>query len=96
MKVVINYVKGTPIGTLNGVLLSLSVPKLGSIANEAILDDSGIDPSIVDEVILGNILTVGIGQAPYRQAAIYSILSDKTERLTINSFSIGKSWMNLI
>jgi Acetyl-CoA acetyltransferase len=96
MKVVNTSAKRTPIRTLNGVLSSLSVPKLGSIANEAILDDSGIDPSIVDEVILGNVLTVGIGQAPYRQAAIYSSLSDKTERISINSFSIGKSWMILI
>jgi acetyl-CoA C-acetyltransferase len=67
MKVVITSAKRTPIGILNRGLSSLSVPKLGRIAIKAVLDDSGINPSIVDEVILGNVLA-GIGQAPCRQA----------------------------
>jgi acetyl-CoA C-acetyltransferase len=84
MKVVITSAKRTPIGTLNGVLSSLSAPKLGSIAIKAVLDDSLINPSLVDEVIMGNVLTAGLGQAPCRQAAIYAGLPDKTECLTIN------------
>ena len=84
MKVVITSAKRTPIGILNGGLSSLSAPKLGSIAIKAVLDDSRIDPSLVDEVIIGNVLTAGIGQAPGRQAAIYAGLPDKTECLTIN------------
>jgi acetyl-CoA C-acetyltransferase len=84
MKVVITSAKRTPIGILNGGLSSLSAPKLGSIAIKAVLDDSRIDPFKVDEVILGNVLTAGLGQAPGRQAAIYAGLPDKTECLTIN------------
>ena len=84
MKVVITSAKRTPIGILNGGLSSLSAPKLGSIAIKAVLDDSRIDPSKVDEVILGNVLTAGLGQAPGRQAAIYAGLPDKMECLTIN------------
>ena len=84
MKVVITSAKRTPIGTLNGGLSSLSAPKLGSIAIKAVLDDSLINPSHIDEVIMGNVLTAGLGQAPCRQAAIYAGLPDKTECLTIN------------
>jgi len=84
MKVVITSAKRTPIGTFNGSLTTLSAPKLGSIAIKGILDESGIDSSIVDEVIMGNVLTAGLGQSPCRQAAIYAGLPDKTECLTIN------------
>jgi acetyl-CoA C-acetyltransferase len=84
MKVVITSAKRTPIGTLNGCLSSLSAPKLGSIAIKAVLEDSLINPSQVDEVIMGNVLTAGLGQAPCRQAAIYAGLPDKTDCLTIN------------
>jgi len=84
MKVVITSAKRTPIGTLNGCLSSLSAPKLGSIAIKAVLEDSLIHSSQVDEVIMGNVLTAGLGQAPCRQAAIYAGLPDKTECLTIN------------
>ena len=84
MKVVIISAKRTPIGILNGALSSLNAPKLGSIPIKAVMDDSMITPSLVDEVIMGNILTAGIGQAPCRQAALYAGLPDKTECLTIN------------
>ena len=84
MKVVITSAKRTPIGSLNGSLSSLSAPKLGSIAIKGVLDESGIDPAIIDEVIMGNVLTAGVGQAPGRQAALYAGLPDKTECLTIN------------
>jgi acetyl-CoA C-acetyltransferase len=84
MKVVITSAKRTPIGILNGGLSSFSAPKLGSIAITAVLNDSKIDPFLVDEVILGNVLTSGLGQAPGRQAAIYAGLPEKTECLTIN------------
>ncbi|MDR3667739.1 MAG: acetyl-CoA C-acetyltransferase [Ignavibacteriaceae bacterium] len=84
MKVVIVSAKRTPIGILNGSISSLSAPKLGSIAIRGVLDESGIKPALVDEVIMGNVLTAGLGQAPGRQAAIYACLPDKTESLTIN------------
>jgi acetyl-CoA acetyltransferase len=61
MKIVNISSKRIPIRTLNGVLLSsISAPKLGSIAFKAVLEDSRIDPSYVDEII---VLTTGIGQS---------------------------------
>ena len=84
MKVVITSAKRTPIGTLNSSLSSLSAPRLGSIAIKGVLDESKIDPSIVGEVIMGNVLTAGLGQAPGRQAALYAGLPNNTECLTIN------------
>lgn len=83
-KVVITHAKRTPVGSFNGSLSSLSATQLGSIAIKAILDESKIDPNLVDEVIMGNILSAGLGQAPARQAAIYAGLPNKTECLTIN------------
>jgi len=84
MKVVITSAKRTPIGALNGILSSLNAPKLGSIVIKSVLEDSRIDPACIDEVIMGNVVTAGLGQAPGRQAAIYAGLPDKTECLTIN------------
>ncbi|MBT8387774.1 MAG: acetyl-CoA C-acetyltransferase, partial [Ignavibacteria bacterium] len=83
-KVVITSAKRTPIGALSGTLSSLSAAQLGSIAIRGVIEDSKIDPSIIDEVIFGNVLTAGQGQAPARQAAIYAGLPEKTECMTIN------------
>ena len=83
-KIVITSAKRTPVGSFNGVLSSLSAAQLGSIAIKSVLDDTKIDVNLVDEVIMGNVLTAGQGQAPARQAAIYAGLPDKTETLTIN------------
>ena len=83
-KVVITHAKRTPIGSFNGSLSSFSAPQLGSIAIKAILDESQIDTNLIDEVIFGNVLTAGLGQAPARQAAIFAGLPERTEALTIN------------
>jgi len=83
-KVVITEAKRTPIGSLSGSLSSFSAAQLGSAAIKAVLENSNIDKNLIDEVIFGNVLTAGQGQAPARQAAIYSGLPDKTECLTIN------------
>jgi acetyl-CoA C-acetyltransferase len=83
-KVVITSAKRTPIGSFNGSLSSLSASKLGSIAIKGVLDDSKISPELIDEIIMGNVLTAGIGQAPARQAAIFAGLPEKTECMTIN------------
>jgi acetyl-CoA C-acetyltransferase len=83
-KVVITEAKRTAIGSLGGVLSSFSAAKLGSFVIKAVLENSGINKNFVDEVILGNVLTAGQGQAPARQAAIFAGLPDKTECLTIN------------
>jgi len=83
-KVVITSAKRTPIGSFGGSLSSLSAGQLGSIAIKGILEDSKISPDLIDEVIMGNVLTGGQGQAPARQAAIFAGLPDKTECMTIN------------
>lgn len=83
-KVVITHAKRTAVGSFNGSLSSFTAPQLGSFVIKALLDESGLDKNLVDEVIMGNVLSAGLGQAPARQAAIYAGLPDKTECLTIN------------
>ncbi len=83
-KVVITAAKRTPVGSFNGALSSFSAAQLGSMAIKGIIEDTKLDSNIVDEVIMGNVLTGGQGQAPGRQAAIFAGLSEKTECLTIN------------
>lgn len=83
-KVVITSAKRTAIGSFQGVLSSLTASKLGAEAIKAVLEESKIDLNLVDEVIMGNVLAAGQGQAPARQATIFSGLPNKTEALTIN------------
>ncbi len=83
-KVVITSAKRTPIGSFGGTLSSLSASKLGSLSIKSVLETSKINPALIDEVIFGNVLTAGQGQAPARQAALYAGLPNKTECLTIN------------
>lgn len=83
-KVIIAAAKRTPVGSFNGVLSGVTAPQLGSTAIKALLEETQINPELVDEVILGNVLSAGQGQAPARQAAIYAGLPVKTEALTIN------------
>ncbi len=74
----------TPIGSLLGSLSDLSAPQLGAVAIKAAVERANLDPNRVDEVIMGNVLTGGVGQAPARQAAIYAGLSKHTACMTIN------------
>jgi acetyl-CoA C-acetyltransferase len=83
-KVVITQAKRTAIGAFSGSLASFSAAQLGSFAIKAVLENSKIDKNLIDEVIFGNVLTAGQGQAPARQAAIYAGLPNKTECMTIN------------
>jgi acetyl-CoA C-acetyltransferase len=83
-KVVIISAKRTAIGSFSGSLASFSSSQLGSFAIKSVLEDSKIDKQLVDEVIMGNVLMGGQGQAPARQAAIFAGLPNKTECLTIN------------
>ncbi len=83
-KVVIVAAQRTPIGSFMGSLSSIPATKLGSIAIEAVVNKTGMDKNLIDEVIMGNVLAAGLGQAPARQAAIYAGLPVKTECLTIN------------
>ena len=83
-KVVIVGAKRTPIGSFGGILASISAPQLGSFAIKSLIEDHKLSPDSVDEVIMGNVLAAGLGQAPARQAALFSGLSEKTECMTIN------------
>ena len=74
----------TPIGSFMGSLSSLPATKLGSIVIDETLRRAGIDKTSVDEVIMGNVLPAGEGQAPARQAALGANLPESTECLTIN------------
>lgn len=83
-KVVITSAKRTAIGSFNGILSNFSASELGSLVIKAIVNESGINPNEIDEVIMGNVLSAGLGQAPARQAAIFAGLPEKVECLTIN------------
>lgn len=74
----------TPIGSLLGSLSDFSAPQLGAIAISAALERAGISGEHVDEVIMGNVLAGGVGQAPARQATIYAGLPKSVQAMTIN------------
>ena len=74
----------TPIGNFDGALKELSALDLGSIAIKEAVKRAGIDPSDVDEVIMGNVLPSGLGQNPARQAMIRACLPMTAGALTIN------------
>ncbi|MGH7209520.1 MAG: thiolase family protein [Nitrospiraceae bacterium] len=74
----------TPIGNLNGALGALSATALGSCVIREALRRAQVPPETVDEVIMGNVLTAGVGQAPARQAAIGAGLPDTVNATTIN------------
>ncbi|WP_058531117.1 thiolase family protein [Legionella rubrilucens] len=82
--IVIVAAKRTPMGNMLGALSALTAPELGAIAHRAALEQAGISPSDIDEVITGCVLQAGIGQAPGRQAAIGAGIPDSTGATTIN------------
>ena len=82
--IVIVSAKRSPIGSFQGAISSIPAPKLGSLVISKILEETMMDPLLVDEIIMGNVLSAGIGQAPARQAALGSGLPDTVECLTIN------------
>ena len=74
----------TPIGSYGGTLSEFSSPQLGAKVIAGLFEQIDISVNKVDEVIMGNVLSAGIGQAPARQASLYSGLPNKVECLTIN------------
>ncbi len=74
----------TPIGAFLGALSSLPAPRLGAIAIEAALERAKISADKVEEVFMGNVLSAGIGQAPARQAAIYSKIPTNVPATTVS------------
>lgn len=82
--VVIVEAKRTPVGSFGGSLSSYSAPELGATTITELIKTTGIDPKDIQEVVFGNVLTAGIGQAPARQAALKAGLSELTPATTIN------------
>ncbi len=68
--VVIVAARRTPIGSFQGVLSSASAPELSAAASRACIENSGIEPADISEVLMGCVLSAGMGQAPARQAAL--------------------------
>lgn len=74
----------TAVGNFGGSLSKVPAPALGSIVIQAVLKRAGADGSKVDEVIMGNVLTAGLGQNPARQAAIGAGLPHEVPSMTID------------
>ena len=74
----------TPIGSFLGSLSSIPAPKLGATAIKGALEKINLDPKLVQEVYMGNVLQAGEGHAPARQAALFAGLSNETPSTTIN------------
>ncbi|WP_396161326.1 acetyl-CoA C-acyltransferase [Flavobacterium sp.] len=83
-KVVIVSAVRTPIGSFMGALSSVPATKLGAAAIKGALNKINLDPKLVDEVLMGNVVQAGNGQAPARQAALYAGLSESVACTTIN------------
>ncbi|MGB9189626.1 acetyl-CoA C-acetyltransferase [Acinetobacter sp.] len=83
-EVVIVAAKRTAIGSFLGGLASVSAPQLGKVVIAAVLDAAGIKPEQVDQVIMGNVLTAGVGQNPARQAAIAAGIPVSVPASTLN------------
>tara|TARA_B110000116_G_scaffold75681_1_gene65704 strand:+ start:901 stop:2085 length:1185 start_codon:yes stop_codon:yes gene_type:complete len=82
--VVIVSAKRTPIGSFQGVFSNLSASKLGALVIQSLIEETNLEPRSIDEVIMGNVLSAGQGQAPARQAALGAGLPNSVECLTIN------------
>lgn len=76
--------KRTPLGSFNGSLSTVSATQLGAVAIKAALQQAGINPELVQEVLMGNVLQAGVGQAPARQASKFAGIPDNVPATTIN------------
>ncbi len=74
----------TPVGKFGGALKDMSATKIGAVAVREAVRRANIDPKDVEECIMGNVLSSGLGQNPARQAALHGGLSDEVAALTIN------------
>ncbi|MGM7317351.1 acetyl-CoA C-acyltransferase [Idiomarina sp. ST10R2A5] len=82
--IVIVAANRTPMGGFQGCLSEVSAPNLGAVAIKAALSNSGLKADDISEVIMGNVLPAGLGQAPARQAMLYADLPRSTGATTIN------------
>jgi acetyl-CoA C-acetyltransferase len=83
-EVVIVSAVRTPIGSFMGSLSSIDAPKLGAIAIKGALEKINLNPSLVDEVLMGQVVQAGAGQAPARQAAIFAGIPNTVPCTTVN------------
>jgi acetyl-CoA C-acetyltransferase len=74
----------TPVGKFQGSLSDLTAPQLGAIVVREATKRANLDPTVVDECIMGNVVSAGLGQNPARQAAIYGGLAPEVGAMTIN------------
>ena len=84
MNIVIASAVRTPVASFQGAFASLTAPTLGAAAIKEAVRRANLKPEDVDLVLMGNVLSAGIGQAPARQAAIYAGLPDTTPAVTLN------------
>lgn len=82
--VVILSAARTPIGSFNGSLATIPAPRLGAVAIGEALRRAKVEPGRVDEVLMGNAVSAGLGQAPARQAAIYAGVPEHVGATTVN------------
>lgn len=83
-EVVIVSAVRTPIGSFLGSLSGVSASKLGAAAIKAAIEKIDLDPHLVDEVFMGNVVQAGVGQAPAKQAALFAGLPDSIPCTTVN------------
>ena len=74
----------TPVGKFQGSLSELTAPQLGAVVVREAVKRANVEPTQVDECIMGNVISAGLGQNPARQAAIFGGLSPETGAMTIN------------
>jgi len=82
--VVILAARRTPVGAFQGAFTTVTAPQLGAAAIKAAVADAGVDASQIDEVIMGCVLSAGIGQAPARQAALGGGIPASVPATTVN------------
>ena len=83
-RVVIVAAARTPMGSFMGNLSTVAAPQLGATAIKGALDKIKLDPSLIDEVFMGNVVQAGVGQAPARQAALFAGLPHSVACTTVN------------
>ena len=83
-EVVIVSATRTPIGSFLGALSTIPAPKLGAVAIKGALDKINLKPELVEEVLMGNVVQAGTGQAPARQAAIFAGIPNTVPCTTVN------------
>ncbi|WP_413723983.1 acetyl-CoA C-acetyltransferase [Sodalis sp. RH16] len=84
MEIVIASAVRTAIGSFGGGLASLAAPRLGALVARESIRRAGIEPGMIDEVFLGNVLQAGLGQNPARQAMLHAGIDEKTPATTLN------------